>query len=261
LPHSPHPTAPPPHPNPRGFTPRAPPLPAITTHFNVITGADGKGALTDININDQIKVSGRGHWLGAAHPSRCPRSARSNLLRPQPTAPGEAPPHAPRPRAAPQVLNAAYAAYGFQFALGNVTRVQSDSWFTVTPGNGDGEPSNVVQFKKQLRRGTAKDLNLYSVTFTGGCGPGGGRAACTAQGPVASGLDAVAATGRAPPRPRAARTPPRGVTEARGSRPHAWPPKRPLHCWVAKRLLMASAERPQASPWLLPPPPPLPPLP
>jgi hypothetical protein len=41
---------------------------------------------------------------------------------------------------------------------------------SVNLGNSDGDPSNVASMKRQLRKGTAEDLNLYSVEFGGALG-------------------------------------------------------------------------------------------
>jgi hypothetical protein len=58
------------------------------------------------------------------------------------------------------VLNAAYAAYGFQFQLAGKDVTANNSWYTVTPGT-----SAESQMKTALRQGTADDLNLYSANI------------------------------------------------------------------------------------------------
>lgn len=61
------------------------------------------------------------------------------------------------------VLNAAYANYGFTFALVATGRTTSSSWYTAGPGT---TAESVM--KSTLRQGTADDLNIYSSN------PGGG---------------------------------------------------------------------------------------
>ena len=61
------------------------------------------------------------------------------------------------------VLNAAYASYGFSFVLTGITRTTNSAWYTAGPGTTD--ESNM---KNALRQGSADDLNIYSSN------PGGG---------------------------------------------------------------------------------------
>jgi hypothetical protein len=61
------------------------------------------------------------------------------------------------------VLNAAYAATGWQFTLVATDRTNNATWF-----NGCDGSTNERNMKNALRQGTADDLNIYS------CNPGGG---------------------------------------------------------------------------------------
>jgi len=61
------------------------------------------------------------------------------------------------------VLNDAYAAYGWSFNLVSIDRTTNASWYTLGPGT-----LTERQAKRALRQGTADDLNLYSAN------PGGG---------------------------------------------------------------------------------------
>ena len=62
-----------------------------------------------------------------------------------------------------EVLNAAYAAWGWSFNLVSTDRTTNETWFTAGPGSlGERE------MKAALHRGTAEDLNIYSSN------PGGG---------------------------------------------------------------------------------------
>lgn len=61
------------------------------------------------------------------------------------------------------VLNAAYAPYGFSFVLTATTRTTNSAWYTAGPGT-----TNERNMKNALRTGTADDLNIYSSN------PGGG---------------------------------------------------------------------------------------
>jgi Pregnancy-associated plasma protein-A len=61
------------------------------------------------------------------------------------------------------VLNAAYAAYGFSFQLVSTDRTTNSSWYTAGPGT-----TAEKEMKAALRQGTADDLNIYSSN------PGGG---------------------------------------------------------------------------------------
>jgi len=61
------------------------------------------------------------------------------------------------------VLNAAYASTGWRFRLVQIDRTTNATWFTAGPGT-----SAERAMKTSLRKGTAKDLNIYSSS------PGGG---------------------------------------------------------------------------------------
>lgn len=61
------------------------------------------------------------------------------------------------------VLNAAYAAWGWSFQLVATTRTTNSSWYTAGPGT-----SAEAAMKSALRQGSADDLNIYSNN------PGGG---------------------------------------------------------------------------------------
>jgi hypothetical protein len=61
------------------------------------------------------------------------------------------------------VLNAAYANTGVSFAVTAIDRTNNASWYTVTPGT-----AAESAMKNTLRKGTAKDLNLYTANIGGG---------------------------------------------------------------------------------------------
>lgn len=61
------------------------------------------------------------------------------------------------------VLNAGYASTGVSFVLASVDRTNNASWYTVTPGT-----AAETAMKTALRKGTAKDLNLYAANIGGG---------------------------------------------------------------------------------------------
>ena len=61
------------------------------------------------------------------------------------------------------VLNAAYAPYGWSFNLVSVNRTTNSAWYTMSPGT-----TNERNAKNALRQGTADDLNIYTAN------PGGG---------------------------------------------------------------------------------------
>jgi hypothetical protein len=61
------------------------------------------------------------------------------------------------------VLNAAYAAWGWNFNLVQTTRTTNSTWF-----NTCDDTAVETAMKTALRQGTADDLNIYS------CNPGGG---------------------------------------------------------------------------------------
>lgn len=60
------------------------------------------------------------------------------------------------------VLNAAYAAWGWSFNLVETTRTTNSTWFTGCYGTSESAMKNA------LRRGTADDLNIYSCAPSGG---------------------------------------------------------------------------------------------
>jgi hypothetical protein len=61
------------------------------------------------------------------------------------------------------VLNAAYAPWGYSFSLVSVDRTTNSSWFT-----GCYSVGTEKQMKSALRRGSADDLNLYTCSPSGG---------------------------------------------------------------------------------------------
>lgn len=61
------------------------------------------------------------------------------------------------------VLNAAYANTAFRFTLAGVDRTTNASWYTTTDGT-----TAEKAMKTALRKGTAKDLNVYSNNMGGG---------------------------------------------------------------------------------------------
>lgn len=61
------------------------------------------------------------------------------------------------------VLNAAYASTGWQFNLVSTDRTTNATWYTVGSGS-----TAETQMKNALRRGTARDLNLYTANLGGG---------------------------------------------------------------------------------------------
>jgi hypothetical protein len=61
------------------------------------------------------------------------------------------------------VLNAAYAAYGWTFVLARTTRTTNATWYTAQPGTAAEDA-----MKAALRQGTAADLNIYSNNMGGG---------------------------------------------------------------------------------------------
>ncbi len=60
------------------------------------------------------------------------------------------------------VLNAAYAPWGWSFTLAGTTRSTNASWYTCAGGSCES------QMKNALRQGTADDLNIYSNNMGGG---------------------------------------------------------------------------------------------
>jgi hypothetical protein len=61
------------------------------------------------------------------------------------------------------VLNDAFAPWGWSFNLAQVDRTTNSTWYTMSPGS-----TAERNAKQALRRGTADDLNIYSAN------PGGG---------------------------------------------------------------------------------------
>lgn len=61
------------------------------------------------------------------------------------------------------VLNDAFAAYGFSFVLAGTTTTANNSWYTVGYGSAAEE-----QMKAALREGSADDLNIYAANIGGG---------------------------------------------------------------------------------------------
>ncbi|KAH8917632.1 zincin, partial [Atractiella rhizophila] len=64
------------------------------------------------------------------------------------------------------VLNSDYASVGISFKLAGTTRTQQSTWFNKA---NDGTSYNTAM-KKQLRQGSAADLNVYTVGFNDGSG-------------------------------------------------------------------------------------------
>jgi hypothetical protein len=62
-----------------------------------------------------------------------------------------------------QVLNDAYAAWGWQFKLVQTDRTTNASWFNLRQGS-----SAERAMKNALRKGTADDLNIYTANLSGG---------------------------------------------------------------------------------------------
>lgn len=62
-----------------------------------------------------------------------------------------------------EVLDAAFASSGFRFALKEVTRTTNPSWYTALARQSTAEQ----EMKQTLRRGTLRDLNLYSADLAG----------------------------------------------------------------------------------------------
>jgi Pregnancy-associated plasma protein-A len=61
------------------------------------------------------------------------------------------------------VLNAAFAATGWQFQLASTDVTANDAWYTVAYGS-----TAETQMKNALRKGTAADLNIYMANIGGG---------------------------------------------------------------------------------------------
>jgi hypothetical protein len=61
------------------------------------------------------------------------------------------------------VLNAAYAAYGFQYSLVSTDTTANNTWYTAQPGT-----TAETQMKTALRIGSADDLNMYFNNMGGG---------------------------------------------------------------------------------------------
>jgi hypothetical protein len=60
------------------------------------------------------------------------------------------------------VLNAAYAPWGYSFNLVSIDRTTNASWYTCAGGSCE------TQMKSALRKGTADDLNIYTNNMGGG---------------------------------------------------------------------------------------------
>jgi hypothetical protein len=63
-----------------------------------------------------------------------------------------------------RVLNADYASTGLKFTLAGTTRDVNSDWFN----NAFPDNPQEAAMKKKLRKGTARDLNIYSVAFNNG---------------------------------------------------------------------------------------------
>jgi len=66
------------------------------------------------------------------------------------------------------VLNADYAGAGLSFTLAGTTHTHKKTWFEEVGPDSDLQTT----MKKKLRKGTAKDLNVYTVGFVSGSGAG-----------------------------------------------------------------------------------------
>ena len=62
-----------------------------------------------------------------------------------------------------QILNNAFGSWGWRFNLVEVTRTTNSRWYNLRQGS-----RNERDMKRALRRGTADDLNIYSVNAQGG---------------------------------------------------------------------------------------------
>lgn len=81
------------------------------------------------------------------------------------------------------VLNAAYASWGWQFALVSTDRTTNATWYTMAPGS-----QEEAEAKSALRRGTAVDLNLYTANPGGGLLGWATFPSSYAQNPLADGV-------------------------------------------------------------------------
>jgi hypothetical protein len=61
------------------------------------------------------------------------------------------------------VLNAAFGSWGWQFQLAGVDRTVRASWWTAGPGT-----TEETDMKRALRKGSADDLNIYTLNPAGG---------------------------------------------------------------------------------------------
>lgn len=107
----------------------------IKVFFHVIEAADGTGEVSDELLEEQIKVLNKG-FAG------------------QDTTPG---------------LPGVAAPTAFKFVLAGVDRTTNDEWFNnMAVGLLTGNRAAERAAKTALRRGTAKDLNIYTVNGAGG---------------------------------------------------------------------------------------------
>jgi len=67
-----------------------------------------------------------------------------------------------------KVLNADYKSTGLSFKLAETTRTENKEWFEQVGPDGDLQ----TDMKKKLRKGTAGELNVYTVGFVSGSGQG-----------------------------------------------------------------------------------------
>jgi hypothetical protein len=63
------------------------------------------------------------------------------------------------------VLNKAYANSGFQFSLLSTDYTANNDWFYMSPDSGYGSE---LAAKSALRKGTARDLNIYTASLSNG---------------------------------------------------------------------------------------------
>lgn len=110
----------------------------IAAHVQGTTAGVSRQALTGGNINVYFHVINKGTGISNGDISDSMITAQLN------------------------VLNAAYAPWGWQFNLAWVDRTTNATWYTDCYGNSE------TTMKTALRQGSAADLNIYS------CNPGGG---------------------------------------------------------------------------------------
>ena len=106
----------------------------VPVYFHVIMTTTGRGDLSDAQIQAQIDVLNKAYAGGDFE-------------------------RAPNQGASAQ----ASANTPFRFALAGVDRIANDAWYNLTQGS-----TAERQMKATLRKGTARDLNIYSANLGGG---------------------------------------------------------------------------------------------